>query len=245
MRLREKLKTFTGADGLENIDSNRPSDPSSAPSKGAVARKDYDLLRLHNQQLLVKLERYQKRYNDEDDGGGEDRPTDLEGDMQIADTSTLLHSSKKRKSVGYVLGDDDNLQGLSAGAGVEEYRAHMQRKWENEKRLQKRYGPLPVIVYSISLVYINNDLSGYVFIFICMLSHRLTVVEGRLKEKVSENQDLLGQLKHARDAAQAAMVNKDELNRRVTAAAKLTQEARRLTTDDIFAIEEVRACNLM
>ena len=73
-----------------------------------------------------------------------------------------------------------------------------------------------------------------------MLSHRLTVVEGRLKEKVSENQDLLGQLKHARDAAQAAMVNKDELNRRVTAAAKLTQEARRLTVDDIFAIEEVR-----
>ena len=155
MRLREKLKTYTGgADGLENIDSNRPSDPSSVSTKGAVARKDYDLLRLHNQQLQAKLERYQKRYNDEDDGRGEERPTDLEGDMQIADTSTLLHSSKKRKSVGYVLGDDDNMQGLPAGAGVEEYRAHMQRKWENEKKLQKRYIPLHHSLCCISLVYV-------------------------------------------------------------------------------------------
>ena len=174
MRLREKLKTYTGgADGLENIDSNRPSDPSSASTKGAVARKDYDLLRLHNQQLQTKLERYQKRYNDEDDGGGgEERPTDLEGDTMIVDTSSLLHSNKKRKSVGYVLGDDENMQGLPAGAGVEEYRAHMQRKWENEKKLQKRYVPsLPWYCIQLAFaVYVNIVLILFLCVFVYVVT---------------------------------------------------------------------------
>lgn len=41
------------------------------------------------------------------------------------------------------------------------------------------------------------------------LQKRLATIENRLREKVEENQDLMNQLKHARDTAHTAMANKD------------------------------------
>ena len=73
------------------------------------------------------------------------------------------------------------------------------------------------------------------------LQKRLSVIENRLKEKVDENQDLMNQLKHARETAHTAIANKDDMSRKVGAVTKLTQESRKLTVDDLMAIEQARS----
>lgn len=73
------------------------------------------------------------------------------------------------------------------------------------------------------------------------LQRRLTVIETRLKEKVDENKQLMNQLKSARDTAQSAIATKDELNKKVAQVTKLTQESRKLTLDDLIAIEQSRS----
>lgn len=92
--------------------------------------------------------------------------------------------------------------------GAEEYRQQMHSKWENEKKLQKRY----VLVY-YSITYPLPSDSNF----------RISVMEKRLQEKIDENEDLQNQLRKARDTVQTAVTTKDELQKRVTATTKLTQ----------------------
>jgi chromosome segregation ATPase len=73
------------------------------------------------------------------------------------------------------------------------------------------------------------------------LQKKLSLIENRLKEKVDENNNLLNQLKHARETAQIALATKEELSKKVTAYARVTQESQKLTIEDLTVIEQTRS----
>ncbi len=66
-------------------------------------------------------------------------------------------------------------------------------------------------------------LSFSIIIILPAIIVRLSTLEKRLAEKMEENGELHSQLKRARDTTQSAISSREEMNKKVAAATKLTQ----------------------
>jgi hypothetical protein len=66
------------------------------------------------------------------------------------------------------------------------------------------------------------------------------VLEKRLAEKMSENEELQQQVQRGKEALQSAHTSKEEMAKRAQASQRQVSETRRLTADDLSDLEQVQ-----
>ncbi len=69
----------------------------------------------------------------------------------------------------------------------------------------------------------------------------MSVLEKRLAEKMTENEELQLQVQKGRDTLQSALTTKEELQRRAQASQKQASETRRMTADDLSELEQAQS----
>ena len=67
------------------------------------------------------------------------------------------------------------------------------------------------------------------------------MLEKRLAEKMTENEELQLQVQKGRDTLQSALTTKEELQRRAQASQKQASETRRMTADDLSELEQAQS----
>lgn len=149
-------------------------------------------------------------------------------------------ASRDDGSGGHVLGTGDAPTDLQK----------MQReKWEEGQKLKKRYEQFCTLWTTIlrlartwSWSYVFCDVFLYLLCVITTL--RVSVLEQRLQDKVSENEDLQNQIAKGRENLQTALIAKEELSRKAQASQKLVSETRKMTADDLTDQEQVPCCTV-
>lgn len=73
------------------------------------------------------------------------------------------------------------------------------------------------------------------------MQKRITVLEERLQAQVEEVADLTAQLKKSRDAAQSAIIAKEEISKKMSQSSRINIENKKGSLEDVEGLESARS----